>query len=242
MEVKYDLDELNNYVKEELHFSEYKNTITEYRLFDEDVKNVNDNICLSTRHSCPGECKKNVYYYNKQVIKVSLYSYEFHTECERTKLASELGIGAPFIKYEIHTNKNGDRYIFLYAEYVNECNVEDLYNIIEEYSHSNKITTYYDYLNNITVNPNYQNKLFNLSDEVNELINNIYSSKLITHLDFASRNIRRLNGKLIAIDWNPRYSKYDLLLNHIRCNIIEEKLLKELMKFTLIKNIKINYY
>jgi len=241
MEVKYDLEGLNNYVKEKLHFSEYKNTITPNRLSDEDVKTLNDNICLSIKHSYLGVDGMNIYYYNKQVIKVGSYSYEFHTECERTKLASELELGAPFIKYEIHT-KNGDRYIFLYTEYVNECKVEDLYNIIEEYTNNNKVTTYYDYLNNITVNPNYQKILVNLSDEVNELINNIYSSELITHLDFAPRNIRRLNGKLIAIDWYPRYSIDDYTLNLIRSNIIEENILKIIMEIRLCKyiNIEVN--
>lgn len=104
---------------------------------------------------------------------------------------------------------------------------------------NNKITTYYNYLNDIKVNDNYQKFLFNLSDEVNELINNIYSSELITHLDFAPRNIRRLNGKLIAIDWHPHYSKFDFTLNTIRSNIFEEKLLKEIMVLRIIKSIDI---
>lgn len=242
MNIVYDgnvdfINELHNYVKEVLNFNEYKNTIEEFIISDEDVKNVNDNICLSFKYNITTEMKTLVYYYNKQVIKVELYSYEFHTECERTKLASDLGLGAPFIKYEIHTDKHGDKCIFLYTEYVNECNIEDLYNIIEQNMNNNKITTYYNYLNDIKVNDNYQQCLFNLSDEVNELINNIYSSELITHLDFAPRNIRSLNGKLIAIDWHPRYSKFDFTLNIIRSNIVEEKLLKELMEMRLIKSI-----
>ncbi len=231
--------ELHNYVKEVLKFNECKNTIKQFRIFDEDVQNVNDNICLTLDHRIDRTeyvHKKNIYYNNKQVIKVELYSYEFHAECERTKLASELGLGAPFIKYEIHTNKNGDKCIFLYTEYVKQCNIEDLYNIIEQNMNNNKVTTYYGYLNNITVNPYYQKILVNLSDEVNELINNIYSSELITHLDFAPRNIRRFNGKLIAIDWYPHYSTSDSI---IRSNIFEEKLLKELMVLYMIKYIDI---
>ena len=97
--------------------------------------------------------------------------------------------------------------------------------------------TYYNYLNDIKVNENYQRFLFNLSDEVNELINNIYSSELITHLDFAPRNIRRLNGKLIAIDWHPRYSKFDSTLNTIPSPILQGKLIKEQMEIDIIKSI-----
>lgn len=231
------INELHNYVKEVLNFDECKYTIEKTKICDKDVQNVNDNICLLVKYN--NGVKRHLYYYNKQVIKVELYSYEFHTECERTKLASDLGLGAPFIKYEIHTNKNGDKCIFLYTEYVNECNIEDFYNIIEQNMNNNKITTYYNYLNDIKVNENYQRFLFNLSDEVNELINNIYSSELITHLDFAPRNIRRLNGKLIAIDWHPHYSKFDFTLDTIRSNIFEEKLLKELMEICIIKSIDI---
>ena len=93
------IDELHNYVKEVLNFEDFKYTIEESKICDEDVQNVNDNISLLVNYKDVNIIleRNTFYYYNKQVIKVELYSYEFHAECERTKLASDLGLGAPLL-------------------------------------------------------------------------------------------------------------------------------------------------
>lgn len=224
--------ELHSYVKEVLKFNECKNTKMFYTISDEDVKNVNNYECLSTQTNINGT-PKNIYYFNNEVIKVDLYSYDFHHECERTKQASDLGLGAPFIKYVIHTNKTGDKCIFLYTKYVNECNIEELYTIVKT---NNNINTQSSFYNLDIVKKNHTEPiLFKLSDKLYELINSIYLSNLKIHFDLNCRNIRKLNGKLIAIDWSPDYRVFNMLSYAIYYNEFENNELKKQMIFKMIK-------
>ena len=188
-------------------------------------ENENNLIYIKESYIFPTNIiNKMVFKYNNQYIKSLMYSDLSILECERTKRASELGFGAPFIKYEIYNNVNvknksietilqdyskikgniqgvdANKWILLYTTPIdsnldiNELIDDDGFNQIPK-----TIENIYN-KNNLEI-PII--KRIKLKPKLLKLIEDVSKCDLYIHHDLrVSKNIGKYNGKLIFIDWD----------------------------------------
>ena len=188
-------------------------------------ENENNFISIKESYIFPTNIiDKMVFKYNNQYIKSLRYSDLSILECERTKRASELGFGAPFIKYEIYNNVNAknksietilqdyskineniqgvdaNKWILLYTTSI-ESNL-DIRELIDDDGFNQIPKT----IENIYNKNNLEIpivKRIKLKPELLKLIEYVSKSDLYIHYDLrSSKNIGRYNDRLVFIDWD----------------------------------------